>query len=595
MALPIRRARGGRQSSVQAVEVADFSGGLNLDAGQFNLGGNEVAELVDMDVVGRGGVRRRKAIRAVKNDGGGVLEECPRSVWGFEASNTNRYVYVVAKKSVSGTNRILWSSQNGGDLTAFTGTPALFGLADSAAVGNMTAKARTAVAGDAVWGVWDYGGTLSTRPKPFKVDNANALTLPNEAGCLAASPNNFGWTNDIGVFEAGSVAGLANGRCIAAHYGFLWVGNTVQGAPSSEVRHKSRVRWSHPGVYDRWREDDWIDVEVGKDADEITALQSFRDHLLVFKNRSVHAIYGDDSDNFTVVNLSAEFGAVSQEAVAATPFGVFFFDRQSGVWVWDGSQFRWVFGPLGSLLRDGTVPADKRGDVTCGWVENRLWVGVPWLGESGTRARTLVFDPAVGRAGAWTTYSLGLGPFAGLRQADSSLLYVAGCSGTRMLQRLEQSGDVDELTVDGSNDPVPSAITGSFRTPWIEVGAGSEKQWKRPDVVVTADGSIELVVDAFFDYVYEADVPRKTFYVSRVVGVDELTWAEVPVDDPLTPSEWGSAGWAGERLSTLVARGSNIGRSRALSLRFTTASGVVLPRWSVDGVIVKFRRKRVRG
>lgn len=597
MALPIRRARGGRSSgSVQAVEVVDFSGGLNLDSGQFNLGKNEVPELVDMDVVGRGGVRRRKAIRAIKNDGGGTLDLCPRSVWGFESSSGNRFVYVVAPKVVSGNNRLLWHSQNGGVLTAFTGTPSVFGLANNAALANVTAKARAAVANDAVWGVWDYAGSdLTVRPKPFKVDSTNTLSLPNEAGCLNA--NNSGWTDQIGAFEAGSVAGLVNGRVIAAHYGYLWVANTVENTavndPTTVKRFPSRVRWSHPGVYDRWREDDYIDVEVGKDADEVTAIQPFRDHLLVFKNRSVHAIYGDSPDNFTVVNLSAEFGAVSQEAVAATPFGVFMFDRQSGVWLWDGSQFRWVFGPLASLLRDETVPSDKRGDVTCGWVENRLWVGVPWIGETSQRARTFVYDPAIGQRGAWTMYSLGLGPFAGLRQQSTALLYVAGCSGTKMLQQLEQSGDSDELTVDGSNDFVATPIQGSFRTPWIEVGAGSDKQWKRPDVVVTADGDISLVVDAHFDYVFEADQPRKTFFVSRDVEASELTWYDGP--PPASGSElWGET-WAGEQLRTLVARGSNIGRSRAVQFRFTTPSGVALPRWSVDGMFVKFRRKRVRG
>jgi hypothetical protein len=595
MALPIRRARGGRSASVQALEVTDFSGGLNFDAGQFNLGKNEVAELVDMDVVGRGGVRRRRAFRALKNDGGGVFEECPRSVFTFEASNGNRYVYVIAPRDVSTDRRLLWYSENGGVLTAFSGTPALFGLANNAAVVALSSKARAAVAGDALWGVWDYGGGLSTRPKPFKVDGTNTLSLPNEAGCLGA--NNSGWTNQIGAFEAGSVAGMANGRCVAAHYGYLWVGNTIQNTAqndtSSTTRFKSRVRWSHPGVYDRWREDDWIDVEVGKDGDEITALVPFRDHLLVFKNRSVHAIYGDSPDNFTVVNLSNDFGCVNQEAVVATPFGVFFFDRVSGVWGWDGSTFRWLFAPMMPLLRDGTIPADKRDDVQVGWVENRLWAGVPWLGEAATRARTLVFDPSVGR-GAWSLYTVGAGPFAAVRQLGGSVLHVAGCSGTRMLQMLEQSGDVDQLTVDGSNDYVDTAITGSFRTPWIEAGVGADKQWKRPDVVVSADGDVNITVDAFFDYVADRSVPRKTFTVSRDVGSTEFEWHDVSAPNP-PYDQWDGAPWAGEGVSTLVARGSNIGRSRAVSFRFSTPSGQVWPRWSVDGLIVKFRRKRVRG
>jgi hypothetical protein len=597
MALPIRRGRGGRAASVRAVEVADFSGGLNLDAGQFNLAPNELPELLDMDVVGRGGVRRRRAVRYLPNGGGSTFDQCPRSVWSFETASGDKYLYLIAPKVVSGNNRLLWYSLNGGDFTAFTGDPSVFGLGSNSALAALTANARTAVAGDAVWGVWDYSGGLGTRPKPFKISGSNVLSLPNEAGCLGA--NNSGWTDQIGAFEAGSVAGLANGRCIAAHYGYLWVANTVentaQNNASSVQRFTSRVRWSHPGVYDRWREDDYIDVEVGKNGDEITALVPFRDHLLVFKNRSVHAIYGDNPDNFAVVNLSNEFGAVSQEAVAVSPFGVFFFDRAGGLWAWDGSTFRWPFTPMASLLRDGVIPPDRRNEVAVGWVENRVWVGVPWRGVSTQRGRTLVYDPAVGRQGAWTMYSLGFGPFASLRRTDSALLFVAGCSGSKMLQALEGPGDVDEMTVDGNGDPVATPIRGSFRTPWVEAGVGADKQWKRPDVVVTADGDVNLVVDGFFDYVAVNDAPRKTFYVRRTVGSTDLFWAESPVDDPLTASEWNGASWAGDDPSTMVARGSNIGKSRALSLRFTTPAGAVLPRWSVDGIVVKFRQKRVRG
>lgn len=588
MALPIRRARGGRSASVQAVGVTDFSGGLNLDSGQFNLRKNEVAELVDMDVVGRGGVRRRRAIRLLPTAHAGLFDECPRSVWSFEASSSNRYLYLVARWNDGGNRRILFHSVNGGAFTPFTGTAANFGLANNAAVANLDAKVRVAVAGDAVWGVWDYTGDLSTRPKPFKIDSANTLSLPNEAGVAGT---NSGWTENIFSPEAGSVAGLVNGRCVAAHYGFLWVANTVEGG--SPARFRSRVRWSHPGVYDRWRSDDYIDVEVGKDADEVTAIQPFRDHLIVFKNRSVHAIYGDNADNFTVVNLSNQFGAVSQEAVVASPFGVFFFDRATGVWVWDGSQFRWLFGPLNNLLRDGTVGSDRRDNVQVGWVDSRLWVGVPWTGSSAARSRTLVYDPTIGSAGAWTMYSQGLGPFASLRKTDGSLLHVAGCSGSRLLQSLEQTGDVDELSLDGSGNPVGTPIVGSFRTAWVEAGIGAEKQWKRPDLIVSADGDIRLVVDAFFDYVYEEDQPRKTFYVTRLQGSDDLVWANESVADAV--NVWDARDWAGSETSTLIARGSNIGRSRAVSLRFSTPSGDELPRWSVDGLLVKFRPKRVRG
>jgi hypothetical protein len=616
MALPIRRGRGGRSGEIQAVQVTDFSGGLNLEAGQFNLRKNEVAELVDMDVVGRGGVRRRKAIRYLLNNNDVEFGQCPRSVWTFEASDANRYTYIAANAAVADgladgggeegidVSRVLWWSLNGGPFTAFTGSDALFGLGSDLALMNRLALgdrrpgkplegvlARAAVARDTVYGVWAWRGAIGDRPNPFKISSANTLSIPNETGC-ALGP----WTETYLDYEVGSDTGVVNGQTIAYHYGQLFVGNTIEGDPTP-VRYKSRLRWSHPGDPERWREDDWIDIDVGKDGDQITALVPFRDHLLIFKNGSVHALYGDSPETFTVVNLSNDFGCLEQEGVVATPFGVFFFDQNSGVWQWDGSRFVWRFENMNSLLRENLIPADERANVSLGWVNNRLWVGVPYEGESTERGRTLVYDPAIGQNGVWCEYTVGLGPFASIRKTDDSILNVAGCSGTRLLQMLEQPGDVDAFTFTGGGVyprvDVNEPIVGSFRMPWLDMKPGSVKQWKRPDVVVSSRGELNLKVEAFFDYVFQAGSARKTFSVSRTPEGGELDWADETNTDLV--NVWDGPAWANEGEVVKVARGATVGRGVAMTLRFTTPAGAVLPRWSVDGVTVKFKTKRVRG
>lgn len=582
---------------MRAVEVSDFSGGLNLEAGQFNLASNECAELVDMDIVGRGGVRRRQSIRAMVNDFVGGFDQCPRSVFTHEPSNGDRYIYLAAPKVVSGSNRLLWYSKNG---TAFTSFNTNFGLANNAAVAGLNSPkqvpVRTAVVADRVYGVWGWDGAIADRPAPFTIEASGAtptFTTRSEAGCHATA--NSGWTEQYDP-EVGSIAAVVNGKVIASHYGYLWVGNNYEkDNGGTVVRYPSRVHWSHPGVPDRWRQDDWIDIEVGKDADQITALLPFRDHLIVFKDKSVHAIYGDSPENFTVVNLSNQFGAVSQEAVVATPFGVFFFDRNTGIWSWDGSSFQWRFEKINTLLRDRTIPVERRGNVHVGWVQNRLWVGVPWVNVSTARGRTFILDPALPRGGAWTMYSVGLGPFATVRQIDESVLHVSGCSGTQLLQRLEQPGDTDQLTYSGGV-AVDTPINGVFRTPWLSMVTGANKQWKRPDVIATSIGEIDLVVDAYFDWNKSMGEARKTFYVNRISESTDLYWA---VDgDALTENDWDEGSWAVNEQRLMVARGSNIGRSMAMSLRFSTPNRSALealPLWSIDAVVVKFRTKRVRG
>lgn len=635
MALPIRRGRGGRSGVTQAVQVTDFSGGLNLEAGQFNLRKNEVAELTNMDVVGRGGVRRRKAIRYLANNNDVEFTQCPRSVWTFEASDTNRYTYIAANGDVPDSIdtdgpgplvdgdpalRVLWWSVNGGPFTAFTGTHALFGLGTDLNLSIQLSSARrppntalfgvlarAAVARDTVYGVWAWRGDITQRPKPFKINSANTLTAATgpagsviaEAGCLPT--NNFGWTETYLDYEGGSVPGVVNGQTIAYHYGQLFVGNTIEGSPTPE-RYRSRLRWSHPGDPERWREDDYIDIDVGKNGDQITALVPYRDHLLIFKNNSVHALYGDSPETFTVVNLSNDFGCLEQEGVVATPFGVFFFDQNSGVWQWDGARFVWRFENMNSLLRENLIPADKRASVSLGWVNNRLWVGVPYKGVAAERGRTLVYDPAIGQNGVWCEYTVGLGPFASIRKTDDTIMPVAGCSGTRLLQMLEQPGNVDALTFTGGGvDPrvdVNEPIVGSFRLPWLDMNPGSVKQWKRPDVIVSSTGEISLSVETYFDYVYQEGYARKTFSVSRAVVDGELEWADET--NPDLVNVWGGIEnpglvWANEGELVKVARGATVGRGVAMTLRFTTPAGASPPRWSVDGVTVKFKTKRVRG
>ena len=49
-----------------------------------------------------------------------------------------------------------------------------------------------------------------------------------------------------------------------------------------------------------------MDIDVGERGDVITGLVPLADRLLIFKNNSVHALYGFDSDSFQLTALSRE-------------------------------------------------------------------------------------------------------------------------------------------------------------------------------------------------------------------------------------------------------------------------------------------------
>jgi len=63
----------------------------------------------------------------------------------------------------------------------------------------------------------------------------------------------------------------------------MWWADTVEGG----TRFRSRVRFSHPLQPRDFADADFFDIDPDDQSDQITALVPFKDHLLVFKRRSV--------------------------------------------------------------------------------------------------------------------------------------------------------------------------------------------------------------------------------------------------------------------------------------------------------------------
>src|SRR5678815_5677651 len=85
--------------------------------------------------------------------------------------------------------------------------------------------------------------------------------------------------NDAGAFSnvaLPDVAGQPHGVDFASwgDGGYMWCADTLEVG----VRRRNRVRWSHPGVPDAWRQDDFVDIEEG--GGYITGLISYNDHLV---------------------------------------------------------------------------------------------------------------------------------------------------------------------------------------------------------------------------------------------------------------------------------------------------------------------------
>jgi hypothetical protein len=548
--------------------LRDFTGGLNLVADTFRLKDNESPDLLNVDIDRRGGFQVRRGVYPFSNT---ALSAAPNAIWTYNDAGT---VYTMAQVSTG----VRYGT--GGAWTTLTrldpGPPIVavddLGTADGTNVcpvvfNNVCYWAR----GDRDVVKWD--------------GDANATVLSS----------NF---NDTITPSSGNIPRADH---MAVHSGYLWVAGTWEGG----THYPNRVRWSWANTFDdaseNWHLNDYIDIDDGKDSDSITAIIPYGDQLIVFKRDSVYAVYGYSGESFSVVNISNTVGAVSHQAAIATPAGLFFFDHQTGLNVYNGKDLSWMFEQIWPVLRDGSIPSSGINNVELGWIENRLWVSVPWAGFNDPlvpRPFTFVLDPYLKSGGSWTKYSLQAGPYARGHRSEDYLGYLYG---TNKIYRLDVHDQYYDLfSVGGS----VSAIDSYYRTKWIDLGEPAiKKRWRRTEAVLQTDLAYELPVVAYANY--DSSLVVKNFkFISdeSASAAQDSVWGDG--DGVIVPpeGEWDESIWARSGTHGYVDRGSNLGVARSVSLK---VGGEVLSIaepgvaqapvfWGVDALILKFVPRRVR-
>jgi hypothetical protein len=554
----------------QLYSLRDFTGGLNLVTDAFKLQENESPDLLNVDIDRRGGFQVRRGVYPYSAT---ALSAAPNTIWSYNDAGTV-YTMVQVGTGVRYSTGSAWTN-----LTRLVSSVATddLGTADGTDVcpvvfNDVCYWAR----GDRNIVKWDGG--------------ANATVLNRDF-------------NDTTIATSGNVPRADH---MAVHSGYLWVAGTWElNDVGATVHHPNRVRWSWANTFDNaaenWRKDDYIDIDDGKDSDSITAIVPFGDQLIVFKRDSVYGVYGYSGESFSVVNISNTVGAVSHQAAIATPAGLFFFDHQTGLNVYNGKAVAWVFEQIWPAMRDGSIPSSQVDNVDLGWIENRLWVSVPWDEfPSIPRAYTFVLDPRLKPGGSWTKYSLQAGPFArGHRSQD----YLGYLHGTNRIYRL----DVHDQYYDYFNAGAgPTAIDAYYQTKWIDLGEPAiKKRWRRTEVVMQVDQGYELPVVSYSDYDSTTSVKNFKFdALPSVSGATDGIWDDVA-------SDWGGiaggvvtdgADWARSGVYGYVDRGATLGIARSVSLKVggqvKTIPTPGLPQapvfWGVDALIFKYVPRRVR-
>lgn len=531
---------------IKLATYADYTGGLNTRADAFQLAPNESPDMLDVDVqIGGGFVQRR-----VVAPWGAALAGAPQTLFSYTTLSVQQVIAQVGTTLYKSTGST-WSS-----------------------IGTVgTAKVRFAVFNGYLYGVQGNGAA-------FRFDGTTFTSLGTA------------WNETIGG-EGGTDGNMPYADTICSHLGRVWIAGTYE----SGTHYPNRIRWSHANAPEDWRQEDFIDIDVGRDGDYITAIVEFRERLYIFKNDSISELTGYGPQNFQVVPITQDIGCVSQEAVTNTDVGLFFFSWPQGVYLDKGQGPYPIFDKIWPSIRDGLIPAAYKTQIALGYVNRMLWAAVPWNGST-VNTRVLVYNPWIFKhrwlrflEGPWYPYNLPISCFTRFNQTSGAgtTLFLAGNSQAGYVGQLDQAGNTDNWGAGSVN------LNSYYTTNWIDLGQEAVvKRWRHPDIMLRAGANANVRVDVKRNY--DPSKLYKTYFVGQSPTSSSLVWDD---GTGTVGGKWDDGtGTVGGKWSDLpttgenIVRGSSMGSAKAIQLTFTGPSGLY---WGCDAITYKYILKRVRG
>ena len=545
---------------MRSFTIDDFTGGLNLRADAFHIAKNESPNLLNVDLDPRGGVVQRCGATNLNPDAVGSI-----AAGSFEPRHLMTWYGQDRQLLLVASDKLFYST--GGN---FTDTSVDI---DSATGGGLASWSD---------GTNNVVYVACGKPEQGAKWDGTTASLLTASGATA-------WQDDLL-----NPNGTHMPQCehVATHIDRLWVANTEE--DSDEF--PDRVRFSHPLFPESWRENDFIDVVGGGTG--VTALVPFGSHILVFKPRGVYAIYGYNAETFQVVQITAQLGAVSPQAVAATETDVFFFSWPEGLFKYNGSTVVDMFDKLRPLVNLGQLNETLLSGVYVDWFNRRMFLSLPigldpaivrtyeepgeLYNEPGevyggrvaaaTPTNSFVWDPTIGKSGAWSRY-----------QSADGYAFVCGedwvaADGTRLPVVVHPfEPHVLQFKRDMCQDEIRGVLTNYlsyFVTSWYDASSAPMKKfWRRPEFVLQhQNSSYSLDVDVYEDWNRNTDV--RNFSLS----VDGRT--------PSDPSEWLTPD-----LGADVVRGNSLGLAESVQLKIKSDGGFP---WGLNAIVFKYNPRGVK-
>jgi len=534
--------------AIKGIEVLDFSGGWNLDADQFKLADNEMPEIYNMMLMRDGSLTVRKG-----------MSTWGSGPWGANSAG-NSYFF----GSSTGVRQMLEARAT--DHTIQYGTGGAW-----ASIGQTTG----ATPHEADFQTW--------------INRVYCANGKGQVGCkwdgttrtaLTAS-GTAQWQNN---YDTPTGTHQPKAEFIVRHADRMWVGYTNEDATDFPLR----VRYSHFNQPESWHQDDYIDLPEG--GGKITGIASFKDTLIIFKEKQIWAIYGYDPDQFNKVNLTSSMGVPHRNAFSQNEQRLYFYDLALGVWSWDAKRFTDHFEKLRPAIDNSWITTSALDRMTLNCIDRQVWVGLPFLrtGVASLIYASFVFDETIGKYGAWTQVFTrgGYGPRHVVQFLDSTGQKIPLCRiGSGWMLQMNARADAKDDIGDGLG---PGPFSNGMSTKWFEPGTvGQKGAWRAPDFVVGDQDSDSLLkVLVFTDY-DEVNAKRSMTLQQTAAATNSLVW---------NVGNWNEKNWGSRTGGSLIIRGSNIGNAKAVRLTvsgsfFEEGDGV---HWSLNGIVHKVTPRQLR-
>ena len=525
----------------------DFTGGLNLRADQFQLSKSESPDMLNVEIDPRGGLFSRGAFREINTTAVSGTWAPKRLTW-FKGSS--QYLMLTTETSV------------------YQGTGTDFTRLDFGS-GTPIVSASTSGSSLAQWGKTMYitTGQAGVATYEWEVANTYATAL------TASGPTWQAYASPVGSY-------FPKAEHTIQHTNKMFVANTKEDG----TVYPNRLRWSHEGLPEDWLQSDYIDFNGGGDG--ITGLAVVAGHLVIFKPQAIYILFGYDSTDHNVVELTSSLGVDLPTHIALSEQGVYFYVGFKGLFYYNGNTVVDLFQNLKPVYPLGYINGAYSSKISVSYVNRRVWLAVPYsTGTAATEVTTnLVYDPSIGQNGSWNRFSSGdgLGLVGGAdfkTTAGVGIPVFAHPTLPRVLEVEIFSFETDLIA------QVEIDFETYYRTGWIDGNNYSmKKMYRRPDFVLKQSDTVaSLNVKVFHNFEEAQGYERKNIDVALPVATNGFIW---------DTSLWDTASWGVQSSGAAVVRGSNLGLARAVQLLLTGPSG--LP-WGIDSIAFKYNNRKVTG